>query len=113
MNGFVDMKPEELFLMSHNTGTRGHGFKLFKKHLKKGLNLRKFFLSQRVVDAWNKFPEDVVSVRTTNQFTENRIDYYWKKHGYGVLRLLSEILMLIGSAMFIVTFNLVTRVGLL
>ena len=85
MNGLVDMKPSDLFLMSHNTGTRGHGFKLFKKHLKKGLNLRKFFFSQRVVDVWNKLPEDVVSVKTTNQF-KNRIDDYWKKQGYGVLK---------------------------
>ena len=85
MNGLVEMKPEDLFLISHNTGTRGHSFKLFKKQLKKGLNLRKYFFSQRVVDVWNKLPENVINVKTTNQF-KNRIDDYWRKHGYGVLK---------------------------
>ena len=46
MNGLVEMKPED-FLISHNTGTRGHSFKLFKKQTEGGLNLslRKYFFS--------------------------------------------------------------------
>ena len=30
--------------------------KIYKKRLMKGLNLRKFFFSQRVVDNWNNLP---------------------------------------------------------
>ena len=79
------MKPEHLFKMSHNVQTRGHRFKIFKKPLHKGLNLRKYFFSQRVVDTWNGLPDSVVNVKTTNQF-KNRIDDYWEKHGYGTLK---------------------------
>ena len=85
MNGLEDIKPEELFTKSHNTGTRGHNYKLFKKQLHKGLNLRKFFFSQRVIDTWNNLPEDVVNVKTTNQF-KGKIDKFWSKNGYGELK---------------------------
>ncbi|XP_072023445.1 uncharacterized protein [Amphiura filiformis] len=59
LNGLEDIRPEELFTKLHNTDTRGHNFKLFKKQLHKGLNLRKFFFSQRVVDTWNKLPKEI------------------------------------------------------
>ena len=59
LNGLEDIQPDQLFTRSHNTRTRGHNFKLFKRQLKKGLNLRKFFFSQRVVDVWNNLPEVV------------------------------------------------------
>ncbi|XP_072017081.1 uncharacterized protein [Amphiura filiformis] len=85
LNGLEDIKPEELFTMSHNTGTRGHSYKLFKKQLHKGLNLRKCFFSQRVIDTWNKLPADVVNVKTTNQF-KGKIDKFWNKNGYGELK---------------------------
>ena len=85
MNGLVEMKPEHLFQMSHNVQTRGHRFRLFKKPLNKGLNLRKYFFSQRVVDTWNDLPDSVVNVKTTNQF-KNRTDDYWENHGYGTLK---------------------------
>ena len=78
------MKSADLFLMSHNTGTRSHDSKFFKKQLKKGLHLRKHSFSQRVVDVWNKLPVTVVNVKTPKQF-KKRINDYWKKQGFGVL----------------------------
>ena len=39
MNSLVEMKSQDLFLMSHNTATRGHRFKIFKKW-RKGWTLR-------------------------------------------------------------------------
>ena len=59
--------------------------KIYKKRLMKGLNLRKFFFSQRVVDNWNNFPEYVISAKTVNQF-KNNFDNYLKERGYGVLK---------------------------
>ena len=85
LNGMEDINPEELFTYSHNTGTRGHNFKLFKKQLTKGLELRKHFFSQRVVDEWNKLPPSVVNAKSTNQF-KNQIDKFWTKYGYGDLK---------------------------
>ena len=39
-----------------------------KDYLKKGLELRKYFFSQRIVDKRNKLPLSVVNAKTTNQF---------------------------------------------
>ena len=85
LQGLENIKPEEFFTLSHNTGTRGHNLKLFKKRLSKGLELRKHFFSQRIVDKWNKLPLSVVSAETTNQF-KNRLDKHWTKNGYGTLK---------------------------
>ena len=59
--------------------------KIYKKRLMKGLNLRKFFFSQKVVDNWNNFPEYVISAKTVNQF-KNNFDNYLKERRYGVLK---------------------------
>ena len=62
-----------------------HTMKIFKKRLSKGLDLRKFFFSQRVVDNWISLPDDVISAKTVNQF-KNNYDNYLKETGYGVLK---------------------------
>ena len=67
LNGFEDMDASELFTLS-DAITRVHMKKIYKKRLMKGLNLRKFFFSQRVVDNWNNLPEYVISAKTVNQF---------------------------------------------
>ena len=85
LKGLESIKPEEFFTLSHNTGTRGHNLNIFKKRLSKGLELRKNFFSQRIVDKWNKIPLSVVSADTTNQF-KNRLDKHWTKYGYGALK---------------------------
>ena len=85
MNSLVEMKPEHIFRKSHNVQTRSQHFKLFKEPLNKTLSLRKYFLSQKVVDTWNDLPDSVVNVKTTNQF-KNKIDDYWENHGYRTLK---------------------------
>ena len=84
LNGFEDIDASELFTLS-DAITRGHMKKIYKKRLMKGLNLRKFFFSQRVVDNWNNLPEYVISAKTVNQF-KNNFDNYLKECGYGVLK---------------------------
>ena len=56
-----------------------------QKKLNKGLNLRKHFFTQRVVDNWNRLPAKVVKAKTTNQF-KNSFDKYLNENGYGVLK---------------------------
>ena len=85
LHGLEDINPDNLFIMSHNTDTRGHQFKIFKKRMNKGLNIRKNFFSQRVVNAWNALPQEVVNAKSTNQF-KSKIDQFWKENGYGVLK---------------------------
>ena len=52
--------------------------KIYEKRLMKGLNLRKYFFSQHVVDNWNSLPEYVISAKTVNQF-KNNFDNYLKE----------------------------------
>jgi hypothetical protein len=88
MNGFEDINPDKYFTKAISTTTRGYKHKLFKKRLSKGLNLRKYFFSQRVVDRWNGLPPNVTDAESINQF-KNRFDKYVNKSGYGVLKGLS------------------------
>ncbi len=59
--------------------TRGHCFKLRKPRCKKTAT-QKFF-RHRVVDIWNRLPEDIVNAPTLNTM-KNRLDEHWKKYLY-------------------------------
>ena len=50
--------------------------------LNKGLNLRKHFFTQQVVDNWNRLLAKVVKAKTTNQL-KNSFDKYLNENGYG------------------------------
>ena len=72
MNEIKDIKPELLFeLAKQETGTRGHGFKIQKKHTR--LRLRQNSFSITIVNTWNSLPTTVVNAITMNQF-KNGID---------------------------------------
>ncbi len=58
-----------------NSRTRGHIYKLKKKHCR--LNIRKNSFTQRVVDVWISLPENVVLAKHVKQF-ENRLDKVWR-----------------------------------
>lgn len=75
-------------LFSLNTYvTRGNSLKLDKPRSR--LNLRQNFFSQRVVNAWNRLPEKVISCDTVNGF-KNTIDRYLKElHGVSMTRSLN------------------------
>ena len=67
-----DIKPELLFeLAKQETGTRGYGFKIRKKHTR--LRLRQSSFSITIVNTWNSLPTTVVNAITMNQF-KNGID---------------------------------------
>jgi hypothetical protein len=86
LKGLEDIDFNQLFVLATNaTITRGHKYKLFKTRLEKGLNLRKYFFSQRVIDNWNSLPPNVVEAKTVNQF-KNRFDRHLKQSGYGILK---------------------------
>ena len=74
LKGFDKVDYRKYFSIS-NTTTRGHLLKLHKSRSR--LDLRKYFFSQRVVDMWNKLPEEVVESKSINEF-KNRLDKYDK-----------------------------------
>ena len=69
MTGKLNVDPDHFFQKETDTRTRGHHLKLTKPR-SNGL-LRSKLFSRRVVDNWNKLPDDVISATTTNSFKAN------------------------------------------
>ena len=65
----------KFFSMSLNNRTRGNSYKLEKKQC--NTNIRSSFFSQRIVNHWNRLPEEVVSAESVNTF-KNRLDNCWQ-----------------------------------
>ena len=58
VNGKENIDPQPFFYLSDNShGLRGHSFKLSLN--RSGLDLRKHFISQRVISSWNSLPQHV------------------------------------------------------
>ena len=66
LTGKEKIKSDQLFQKATTTELRGHSLKLYKKSSR--LELRKHSFSQRIVDHWNKLPDDVVSAATISTF---------------------------------------------
>jgi len=53
--GLIDVDVNEFFVHSSVLHTRGHRYKLFKKH---STSIRASFFCERVVNVWNKLPDN-------------------------------------------------------
>ena len=84
LHGLDHLDAGKFFSLS-STSTRGHSLKLYKKSMCKGLQLRKYFFSQRVIINWNKLPAHVVVAKNVNEF-KKYFDQYLNEKGYGVLK---------------------------
>ena len=73
IKGFSKVDYTKWFTLSHNNRTRGHRYKLNKP--KSRLEIRRNFFSLRVINEWNKLPNDVVEATSINMF-KNRYDRY-------------------------------------
>jgi len=62
------------------SGLRGHWLKLFKPRCH--TTVRQNFFSLRIVNEWNKLPQDVVEAPSINTF-KNTLDRHW--HDMGIL----------------------------
>ena len=78
MTGQEGVDKENFFRHPFRTSGRGHNLKLYKGKCK--LDIRKFFFSNRVVDEWNKLPQDVVASKNVNEF-KARIDKHFLDEG--------------------------------
>ena len=79
LTGKEKIKSDQLFHKATTTELRGHSLKLYKKTSR--LQLRKHSFSQRIVDHWNKLPDDVVSAATISTF-KRRLDTWMDRYGH-------------------------------
>ena len=79
LTGKEKINSDQLFQKTTTTELRGHSLKLYKKSSR--LELRKHFFSQRIVDHWNKLPENVVSPATISSF-KKRLDIWIDRYGH-------------------------------
>ena len=77
LNDIDKVNKDKLFTMSHNIGTRGHQFKIYKNRYR--LNVRGNYFSNRVIDLWNELPENTVMALTLNSF-KSRLNKCWYGH---------------------------------
>ena len=79
MNGHEDIDRNMFFKLKEGSRTRGHKAALVKEQCR--LDMRNYSFSQRVINEWNKLPNDRVNASSVNLFT-NRIDRYLIRAGY-------------------------------
>ena len=60
---------------------RGHEYKLKKRYCR--TQLRANFFLYRVVNLWNRLPDDVMSASSVNTF-KLRLDKYWANYCYAL-----------------------------
>ena len=76
---YEDIDRNMFFKLKEGNRTRGHKATLVEEQCR--LYLRKFSFSQRLIDEWNKLPNDCVNASSVNMFN-NRIDRYLIRVGY-------------------------------
>ena len=72
VNGYEDVDRNMFFKLKEGSRTRGHKAALVKEQ---------YSFSQRVINEWNKLPNDCVNASSVNMF-KNRIDRYLIRAGY-------------------------------
>ena len=79
LNGYEKIDCNIFFEIKESKITRGHNFTFVKKQSR--LDVRKFSLSHRTFDVWNKLPAECVQASSVNMF-KNRVDKYIVEAGY-------------------------------
>ena len=76
----------KFFEIQNSNRTRGHNYRIVKQ--RSHLDIRKFFFSQRVVNAWNSLPQFVVDSVSVDSFKNSldKFDKYFVEGGCRYLR---------------------------
>ena len=77
MNQIDRVSINKFFTIADETTTRRNSLKLYKKRSR--LNVRANVFSNRVVNAWNALPNDVVLAPSLNSF-KSRLNKFWHGH---------------------------------
>ena len=79
LKGYENIDSNIFFEIKESKITRGHNFTLVKKQSR--IDVRKFSISQRSTNVWNKLSTECVHASCVNLF-KNRLDKYLVKAGY-------------------------------
>ena len=79
VNGYDDVDRNMFFKHKEGSRTRGRKAALVKEQCR--LDMRKYSFSQRVINEWNKLPNDCVNASSVNMF-KHRVDRYLIRAGY-------------------------------
>ena len=74
VSGKYDSSVAPVFKFSHFNVTRGNDYKI--ETARTHYDLRKYYFTNRVVNAWNSLPNEIVKASSTNQF-KNKLDKFW------------------------------------
>ena len=86
LKGLEGIPSNSLFELNTSV-TRGNSLKLNKPRSR--LNIRYNNFSQRVINAWNRLPERVISSTTVNRFKNNLDRLFQELHGVSMTRSLN------------------------
>ena len=87
VNGYEDVDRNMFFKLREGSRTRGHKAALDKEQCR--LDMRKYSFSQRVINEWNKLPNDCVNTSNVKML-KNRIDRYLIRAGYTYVKTLLD-----------------------
>ena len=87
VNGYEDVDRNMFFKLKKGSRTRGHKAALAKEQCR--LDIRKYSFSHRVINEWNKLPNDCVNASSVNMF-KNRIDIHLIRAGCTEMRKLLD-----------------------
>ena len=79
VNGCENVDRNMFFRLKEGSRTRGHKAALVKEQCR--LDMRKYSFSQRVINEWNKLPNDCFNASSVNML-KNRIDRYLIRMSY-------------------------------
>jgi len=75
-----DIDASQFFETNNTRNLRGHQYKIYKSYVKK--TCRKNFFSHRVINDWNRLPNEVVDASTLATFN-NRLNQYMNREDLG------------------------------
>ena len=79
LNGYEDIDRNMFSKLKEGSKTRGNKAVLVKEQCR--LDMRKYSFSHKVLNEWNKLPNDCVNASSVNMF-KNEIDIYLIRAGY-------------------------------
>ena len=81
VNGYEDVDRNMFFKLKEGSRTIGHKAALVKEQCRLRKYMRKYSFSQRVLNEWNKLPNDCINASSVNMF-KKIIDRYLIRAGY-------------------------------